>query len=162
MCFLFWFGYTRGMRRIAATPAVAIALLFSAGVAWADYDDDWAALERGDYATALKEWRPLAEQGVARAQYNLGIMYDNGRGVPENDAEAVKWYRKAAEQGVADAQYNLGVTYEVGQVVPQSYAEAAKWFRKAAEQGYAKAQYNLGLMHADGTGVYWSDAEAVK
>ena len=81
-----------------------------------------AAYESKDYATALKLWRPLAEQGDAQAQYNLGIMYDNGQGVPQDDAEAVKWYRKAAEQGIAKAQYNLGVMYANGRGVPQDYA----------------------------------------
>ena len=61
MCVLFRFGYTRGMRRILATLAVVGALLFSAGSAWADYADDWAAFQRGDYATVLREWLPLAE-----------------------------------------------------------------------------------------------------
>ena len=78
------------MRRILATLAVVGALLFSAGAAWADYDDGMAALKRGDYATALQEFRLLAEQGHARAQFNLGVMYDNGYGVPENDAESAK------------------------------------------------------------------------
>ena len=78
------------MRRILATLAVVGALLFSAGAAWADFDDGLAAAQRGDYATALEEWRPLADQGHARAQCNLGVMYDNGYGVPENDAESAK------------------------------------------------------------------------
>jgi len=64
------------MRRILATLAVVGALLFSAGSAWADYDDGLAAYNRGDYAAALQEWRPLAEQGDAKAQYNLGVMYN--------------------------------------------------------------------------------------
>ena len=101
------------MRRIAATLAVVGALLFSAGFAWADWDDGVAAYNRGDFATALQEWRPLAEQGHALAQQYLGNMYATGRGVPENDAEAVKWYRKAAEQGYAGAQYWLRI--HVGQ-----------------------------------------------
>jgi TPR repeat protein len=62
------------MRKLAATLAV-IALLFSVGSAWADYDDGKAAYDRGDYATAIKEWRPLAEQGDANAQINLGDIY---------------------------------------------------------------------------------------
>jgi uncharacterized protein len=66
------------------------------------------AHQRGDYAAALREWRPLAEQGLDAAQYNLGFMYANGRGVPEDHAEAVRWYRKAAEQGHAGAQHILG------------------------------------------------------
>ena len=91
------------MRRIAATLAVVVALLFSAGSAWADLDDAKAAAQRGDLATALQELRPLAEQGVPVAQFQLGNMYRLGKGVPKNDAEAVKWWRKAAEQGHEDA-----------------------------------------------------------
>jgi len=67
------------------------------------------AYNSGDYATALREWKPLAEQGDVDAQYNLGLMYDNGRGVPQDDKTAVKWYRLAAEKGDASAQYNLSV-----------------------------------------------------
>ena len=84
------------MRRIATTLAVVVALLFGAGSAWADLDDDLTSYQRGDYATALQEWRPLAEQGDADAQTLIGMMYNEGLGVPKNDAEAVKWYRKAA------------------------------------------------------------------
>ena len=71
---------------------------------------------------------------------NLGIMYDIGEGVPENNAEAVKWYRKAADQGHASAQCNLGLMYDNGEGVPENDAEAVKWYRKAADQGHAKAQ----------------------
>ncbi|MCH8098520.1 MAG: sel1 repeat family protein [Proteobacteria bacterium] len=65
--------------------------------AWAGVDEGVVAYNRGDYATALREWRPLAEQGDAEAQFNLGLMYYKGRGVPQDYAEAVKWYRLAAE-----------------------------------------------------------------
>ena len=73
-----------------------------------DFDRGLAAAQSGDFATALKEWRPLAEQGDALAQYNLGAMYEFGDGVVQDYAEAVRWYRLAAEQGHAKAQYNLG------------------------------------------------------
>ena len=116
-------------------------------------DEAEAAYQRGDYATVIRELRPLAEQGDAEAQYNLGVIYDRGQGVTQDYAEAVKWYRKAAEQGDARAQGNLGVMYSTGRGVPQDYAEAAKWFRKAAEQGWADAQHNLGLMYGNGQGV---------
>ncbi len=99
------------MRRILATLAVVVALLFSAGSAWADYDDGMEAYERGDYATALQKWLPLAEQGGAMAQAMIGSMYDEGMGVPQNDAEAVKWYRRAADQGITQAQTLLGAMY---------------------------------------------------
>jgi TPR repeat protein len=102
----------------------------------------------------------LAEQGVASAQYNLALMYANGEGVPENDAEAVKWYRKAADQGHAAAQYNLALMYANGEGVPENDAEAVKWFRKAAEQGDADAQHNLGYMYANGEGVPENDIRA--
>ena len=148
------------MRRIAATLAVVGALLFSAGSSWADYDDGLAAYNRGDYATAFQEWRPLAEQGDALAQQYLGNMYATGRGVLENDAEAVKWYGKAAAQGHASAQFSLGLMYFNGEGVTENDAEAVKWFRKAAEQGDALAQKNLGVMYVTGEGVPVNNVKA--
>ena len=91
--------------------------------------------------------RARAEAGVAEAQFNLGNMYENGQGVPQDDAETVRWYRLAVDQGHADAQYNLGVMYDNGRGVPQDYAEAVRWYRLAAEQGHADAQYNLAIMY---------------
>ncbi len=142
---------------------VALCAGFTLGLTaptWAGFDEGVAAYYRGDYATALREWRPLAEQGNADAQYNLGVMYNNGQGVPEDDAEAVKWFRKAAEQGYAEAQSNLGAMYGKGQGVPQDYAKALRWYRKAAEQGYAIAQGNLGFMYEMGQGVPLDYAQA--
>tara|TARA_R110002153_G_scaffold139279_1_gene289902 strand:- start:59 stop:661 length:603 start_codon:yes stop_codon:yes gene_type:complete len=118
-----------------------------------DYNKGLEAAQSGDFQTALHEWRPLAEQGYALAQANLGNMYDNGYGVPQDYAEAVRWYRLAAEQGNTDAQSNLGVRYLNGQGVPQDYAEAVRWYRLAAEQGHALAQTNLGNMYDNGYGV---------
>ena len=94
-----------------------------------------------------------ANQGAAYAQFNLGVMYDNGDGVPENDAEAVRWFRKAADQGYAPAQFNLGNMYHFGEGVPVNDAEAVKWYRKAADQGKRTAQFNLGVMYYNGDGV---------
>ena len=100
----------------------------------ADFQTGWAAYKRGDYATALREFRPLANQGNAGAQNNLGVMYDKGQGVPQDYAEAVKWYRKAAEQGDGGAQYSLGTMYENGQGVPQDYVLAHMWYNLVASQ----------------------------
>ena len=94
-------------------------------------------------------------------QYYLGLMYANGQGVPQDNAEALKWLHKAADQGNAAAQYNLGAMYAKGQGVPQDNAEALQWISKAADQGFAAAQFNLGAMYADGLGVPKSDIEAV-
>ncbi len=102
--------------------------------AWAGFDEGTAAYDRADYATALREWRPLAVQGVADAQYNLGVMYGDGRGVPQDYAKAVGWWRKAAEQGHATAQYNLGVAYHNGEGVSQNYAQAHMWHTLAASR----------------------------
>jgi TPR repeat protein len=101
----------------------------------------------------IAECRAAAAKGDALAQYNLGIMYDTGQGVPEDYATAAMWYTKAAEQGDARAQYNLGIMYNTGQGVPENDATAAKWYTKAAEQEDANAQYNLGIMYSNGDGV---------
>ena len=85
-------------------------------------------------AEAVKWYRKAAEQGNADAQYNLGVMYDHGRGVPQDDAEAVGWYRKAAEQGYAKAQFNLGNMYITGLGVPLDYAQAHMWYNLAASR----------------------------
>ena len=83
----------------------AVFLLLLAAPAWGqDFKKGVQAYEGGDYAAALQEWRPLAEQGHADAQFNLGIMYANGQGVPQDDAEAWKWWRKALALGDADTQ----------------------------------------------------------
>ncbi len=100
----------------------------------ADFLAGLEAHDRGDYATALKEWRPLAEQGHAEAQYNLGLMYDQGQGVPKDYQAAMKWYRLAADPGQAEAQSNLGVMYSKGQGVPQDYVQAHMWVSLAAAQ----------------------------
>ena len=99
-------------------------------------------------APDFEETLALAESGNVYAQFNLGLMYDEGIGVPENDKTAVKWYTKAAKQGEPSAQYNLGVMYNNGTGVPENDKTAIKWYTKAAEQGNADAQFNLGIMYA--------------
>ena len=100
-----------------------------------DFAKGFAAYQTGDFATALKEWRPLAEQGNAQAQKNLGFMYKNGKGVAQDYAEAVKWYRLAAEQGDADAQNNLGVMYAYGDGVVQDNILSHMWYNIASANG---------------------------
>ena len=119
------------MKRILA----ALLLLTLAAPAVAGIDEGVAAFDRGDYATALQELRPLAEQGLARAEHQLGLMYFNGQGVPQNHTEAVKWYRKAAEQGYAKAQTYLGGMYGDGLGVPQDYVLSHLWANLAAAAG---------------------------
>ena len=104
--------------------------------------------------------RQAVEQGDATAQFNLGVMYAKGEGVPQDDAAAVRWYRLAAEQGYASAQGALGAMYAIGRGVPQDDVEAALWFRLAAEQGHASAQGALGGMYMNGQGVPQDDETA--
>jgi TPR repeat protein len=125
-----------------------------------DLDAANAAYGNGDYAAALRLLRPLAEQGDAGAQYSLGIMYRNGKGVPQDLGEAIKWYRRAADQGNPFAQYNLGVMYDEGRGVAQSDSEAMAWYRKAANLGDARALYNLGVMYEKGQGIAPNGAQA--
>lgn len=117
---------------------------------------------RGDYATALRLWRPLADQGNPDAQLRVGYLYDGGYGVPKDYAEAARWYRKAADQGNSGAQAMLGYMYSDGHGVPKDYTEAARWYRKAADRGVATAQAMLGLLYEDGHGVSQDYAEATR
>ena len=120
---------------------------------WADFQAGMDANKRGDYATALREWRPLAEQGFTAAQFNLGQLYANGQGVPRDYVQARQWWEKAAAQGDASAQVNLGVLYENGQGVPKDYKTAVYWFRRSAAHENAMALIKLGLMYEHGSGV---------
>lgn len=135
--------------------ALAVGLMLAGPLAAQDYDKGLAAYEAGDYATALQEFRPLAEQGDARAQSNLGEMYLAMKGVPLDWDESLKWLRLAAEQGYSEGQYELGVALYNGFAfdVPEDYVAAAKWFRLAAEQGHVSAQFRLSNMYERGEGV---------
>ena len=138
------------MFRIASILILTLAL---ATPAHAGFDEGVAAYDRGDFATALREWRLLAERGHAESQRNLGAMYAGGRGVPQNNAEAGKWYRLAAEQEYALAHATLEGMYVKGRGVPENDVEAVKWYRLAAEQGEVSAQFALGVMYLEGSGV---------
>ena len=118
--------------------------------------------EKKEFAESAKWYRRAAEQGNASAQFFLGMAYDKGEGVPQNDAEAAKWFRCAAEQGDAAGQFCLGLSYSIGDGVPRDCAEAAKWFRRAAEQGDARAQFYLGFMYDNSERVLQDDMEAAK
>ena len=112
-------------------------------------DGSWGSLSRRQQRQmdeVVRLWEGAAVQGQAHAQFNLGIMYDQGHGVDVNYKKAIEWYEKAAEQGHADAQYNLGVMYGHGEGVDVNYKKAIEWFEKAAEQGHANAQCNLGII----------------
>ncbi|HLG89244.1 MAG TPA: tetratricopeptide repeat protein [Alphaproteobacteria bacterium] len=108
------------------------------------------ALNRGDWVGAVRLWRPLAERGDVNAEYNLGVMYDQGHGVGMNKAEAARWYLKAAERGMSPAMLNLGNIIVLSSRGPADMVSAYKWFLVAARDNdpgvRANAQHNLGLV----------------
>jgi hypothetical protein len=106
-----------------------------------------------DYANALASWRRAAEAGDTEAQFILGTAYEEGDGVPKNEAEAVRWFRVAAAKGCHYSECHLGVAYAEGDGVPQDYREAVKWFTLAAAAGDDRAQFHPATAYADGRGV---------
>ena len=136
------------MRKLAATLAV-IAMMFSAG-----------CTPEND-AEVVKQFREDADLGYPRAQFNLGVMYANGRGVLKNDVEAVKWYRKAAEQGLVSAQFNLGVSYINGVGIPQNNVNAYMWLLLARAQGHQKAAEYTDSIKQNLTAADLSKAQAL-
>ena len=104
-------------------------LLVAAQALAGPYEDGVAAYDRGQYAAALQSWLPLAEQGHAAAQFNVGVLYEKGLGVSQDYAQAARWYLKAAEQGDPDAQYNVALLYETGTGVARDLDAAQKWYR---------------------------------
>ena len=125
------------MKVLVATLCLIIVVLFGSmgKSSSADYQKGLTAVRSGDYAAALHEFRALAEQGNPSAQYSLGLMYDNGRGVTRDAKESAKWYRKSVEQGHLHSQYNLGVMYANGDGIRQDDVYAHMWFNIVALSG---------------------------
>ena len=112
------------MRRLAICLGSGMLLIASSVLAQSGFDKGASAYKRGDYVTALDVFRPLAENGDAKAQSILGLMYSYGEGVPVDYREAARWYRRAAEQNSSVAQYNLGMLYLDGRGVPRDTDKA--------------------------------------
>jgi hypothetical protein len=121
-------------------------MILADAVAGGPIEDTEASLERGDVSTA-----PLVLNTLA--QFNLGMMYETGEGVPRDYAAAAKWYRQAADQGLPQAEQRLGDLLLNGRGVSQDYAEAVRWLSKAAAQGYGVAQFDLGFLAFKGHGM---------
>ena len=112
--------------------AVFLVVAWATVAVAASIEEAEFAYDRGDYTQAARLFRPLAEQGIASAQFNLGMMYARGQGVPQDYQAALKWYRRAAEQGHASAQNNLGLMYERGRGARQDFILAHMWSNIAA------------------------------
>jgi uncharacterized protein len=151
------------MKRWIETLLAAGVLAFAlSGVVVARPLEDGEALDQGTVLEdAARTLRPLADQGNAKAQFYLGLMYRVGEGgLPQDYASALDWFQKSADQGYSEAQFQLGGMYAVGDGVPQDYVQAVVWWRRAADQGNALAQGSLGLAYALGQGVMTDYAQA--
>lgn len=159
-----WLAAIFGESEPAATQANRVILEQAASRQFWDDPMENARMDyyAGDYIAALDTWRPLAEQGDARAQNNLGILYRNGEGVVQDLELARQWLLRAAEQGYARAQFSLAMLYDFGQGMAQDYPQAIHWYEQAAQQGDTDAQFALGSLHADGRGVVANGAEAAR
>jgi len=137
------------MRKLTTTLCLTLAVLLgSAGLSWsADFQKGLTAAQSGDFATALREWEPLAEQGDASAQFSLGAMYEKGKGVPQDYKTAVKWYRLAAEQGYASAQSILGWMYDAA--VFCCSVLSRKCFAEDPEDEEAEVDYQISWIKND-------------
>ncbi len=134
------------MKPLARRLAVAVASFtlavssLVAGTPEEDFRAGLSAFNGGDFATAMRLWRPLADRDDPRAEAGIGFMYHRGLGVKTDDAQAAFWLRKAAEQGQAEGQLMLGSLYFFGLGVPQDYAAAYAWCELAQDNGQAEAQ----------------------
>ena len=130
------------------------------GSLWAsNFDKGLEAYNNKNYMNAITYYK-LSEN--AGAQYNLGLIYEYGKGVKKNYKEALKWYILSAKQGYPSAQYNVGFMYHSGKGTEQNYKEALKWYELSAKQGKAKAMNNLGHMYLEGNGVLQDYKKAEK
>jgi TPR repeat protein len=132
--------------RFILAAVVALGVTGTAGEASAGFAEAMAAYRVADYRRAYEEFLPLAENGMAAAQYKLGLMYENGRGVPRDLAQAEEWYARAAEQGYSSAQYNLGFVH----YSQNDMAGTTEWWSRAAAGGDEQAMFSLGFIFAEG------------
>lgn len=133
--------------------ALLIGMTASAQSADKLYEQGKALYDVKKYKEAVPKLKTAAEKGHRKAQYRLGMCYDKGRGVGENDAKAVEWYKKSAAQNYHKAQYQLGRCYKNGEGVTKDRKKAVELFNKAARQDNADAQYALGKSYLKGKGI---------
>ncbi|MBC3886581.1 tetratricopeptide repeat protein [Undibacterium griseum] len=162
-------GYNKTISPIAFFPAslpimpirpfqISSALLFAVSllcqpVRAGDFEDGVSLYEQEEFSAAAEAFQAAASKGHADAQFNLGLMYLNGEGVPEDYRRARELFEQSAAQNNVRAQVNLARIYAKGKGVAPDYGKAVSWFKKAADQGYADAQYSLGVLYVTGNGV---------
>ncbi|BBP00596.1 SEL1-like repeat protein [Sulfuriferula nivalis] len=150
------------MKRITCNSFFLLIVFFSASTCFAGLDEGLAAYKNHDFETALRELKPLAEQGNTIAQLRLGDMYAIGEVVKVDNEQALIWWTKAAENGNPEAQLQLGNAFNAGDRVKRNYAQAITWYRMAAEHGYVPAQFNLANMYTGNySGIPKDDAQTI-
>ncbi len=145
-----------------AFGAPAFGASASAALASSDAAAGVAAFRHGRFAEAYDAWTAAAAAGDARAARYLGVMYDTGEGVRQDQRRAVAWYRRAAALGDPAAMFNVGVSYDSGIGVGRDHREAARWYGRAASRHHGRAEYDLALMYRAGDGVPRSPAAAAR
>jgi uncharacterized protein len=149
------------MSQALKATLVMLGLLCSASgaVIAGPFEDGLKAFERGNYPTAMRLLRPLAAEGDATAQYNVGVMYEEGLGVSIDYTEAVGWLLQAAERGNSEARFHLGFLYLYGRGVSQDYVSAHMWFDLAAAEGNVRAVFARDLIAAKMTPLQVAEAQ---
>jgi TPR repeat protein len=152
------------MKNVILSTALCSIVLFAPSHSLYALTTDNAvkAIKKSDFQTALKELRPLIEKNDPNAQFLMGMLYDAGNGVPQDQAIAASWYKKAAEQDHLIAQLFLGVLYYSGNGVERDYKEAFRLLQAPANNGNDEAQFYLGSMYAEGNGVNKDDSKAIE
>ena len=138
---------------MAARALTCLSLCLISLLSFAEVDRGVDAYERGKHSVALRYWMPLARNGNALAQNNLGVMYQRGLGVAQDFRKAHSWFEKAAAQDLAEANVNLGLLYFDGLGVSQDQQKAFSLFSIAARDKLPEAYHMLGLQLYSGTGV---------
>jgi TPR repeat protein len=134
-----------------ATAAIAFWLSLTSAALAGQLEDADFAFRAGDFVTAADLYRPIATQGEPVAQFRLGVLYEEGKGITKDSREAIRWY-VVASQDSSEATFRLARLYHDGRGVPRNYGLARRWYRVAAQQDNAKAMVNLGAMNAHGEG----------
>ncbi len=150
------------LRKLRAPHIFAVVGVVSclAAPAQADFMKGWQAYQQGEFATALEQWTSSANDGDAVAQYNIGVMYDEGTGVERDVAKVIEWWSHAADQGHLMAQHNLALLF-IERGGDGDFDEAAFWLKRAAANGFVRSQYSLAKLYATGLGVEKDDARAL-
>ena len=150
----------RHLRLLAALVAILFSTTVSAQRAESLYRDGKALYDAKDYKQAFPKLKAAAEKGHKKAQYRVGLCYDKGRGVAEDDVQAVAWYQKSAAQGFAKAQTQLGKSYKDAEGIAKDEKKAFELFMKAAKQDNADGMYQLARCYLTGKGVAKDEAKA--